>query len=157
MDQPPALTTGSSHVWSTLSPCPHDNRPDSIFIAPANEAVSWHSRVFLPKVHSNFVGKPNATIDAHWKALLQYNNVRISEEDMVAIGRDKLENNVHLPDGGYAATLSVFHDLHCLKRIYQSLFPDYYLSDYTEEELGFNMEHTSMSTRFSLTLIFPTS
>lgn len=34
---------------------------------------------------------------------------------MERLGR--LEEGIELPDGGYFATLAVFHDLHCLVRI----------------------------------------
>ncbi|GJC92924.1 hypothetical protein ColKHC_01750 [Colletotrichum higginsianum] len=37
--------------------------------------------------------------------------------------------------------LSVFHELHCIKRLYQTLSPDYYFPNATEREIATNREH----------------
>ncbi|KAF2838635.1 hypothetical protein M501DRAFT_934469, partial [Patellaria atrata CBS 101060] len=41
---------------------------------------------------------------------------------------------VVLPDGTLMGGISVYHDLHCIKRLYRSLNKDHYFHNMTEEE-----------------------
>ncbi|KAH0440761.1 hypothetical protein CcaCcLH18_02431 [Colletotrichum camelliae] len=68
-----------------------------------------------------------------------HNNIRVSDEWVHRWGRD--HEAVKLPDGGYLGMLSVFHELHCIKRLYQTLSPDYYFPNATEKEIAINREH----------------
>jgi hypothetical protein len=48
-------------------------------------------------------------------------NIRLSLEDLKAFNRD--EDAVELPDGsGYAGTLNVYHEIHCVVRCFFSFF-----------------------------------
>ncbi|OAQ60133.1 hypothetical protein VFPPC_14787 [Pochonia chlamydosporia 170] len=89
--------------------------------------------------HGKYTGEPRAEVDKAWKDLLQYNNIRVSDDWVERWGRK--HEAVKLPDGGYLGMLSVFHELHCIKRLYQSLTPEYYFPNATEKELGINREH----------------
>jgi len=68
-------------------------------------------------------------------------NIRIADEWVERWGRK--DEAVKLPDGGYLGMLSVMHELHCIKRLYQSLTPEYYFPNATEAELYENREHNS--------------
>jgi hypothetical protein len=51
-------------------------------------------------------------------------------------GRGGQDSGVPTPEGdGYIGTLNVYHELHCLKRIHQSMYPDYYWPDYDDHKL----------------------
>ncbi|KAF6807350.1 hypothetical protein CSOJ01_08235 [Colletotrichum sojae] len=89
--------------------------------------------------HGKYTGEPRPEVDQAWKDLLQYNNIRVSEEWVHRWGRE--HEAVKLPDGGYLGMLSVFHELHCIKRLYQTLSPDYYYPNATKEEIATNREH----------------
>ncbi|KAK2740840.1 hypothetical protein CKAH01_07118 [Colletotrichum kahawae] len=89
--------------------------------------------------HGKYTGEPRPEVDQAWKDLLQYNNIRVSDEWVHRWGRD--HEAVKLPDGGYLGMLSVFHELHCIKRLYQTLSPDYYFPNATEKEIAINREH----------------
>ncbi|KAJ0165766.1 hypothetical protein CTA2_10032 [Colletotrichum tanaceti] len=89
--------------------------------------------------HGKYTGQPRPEVDQAWKDLLQYNNIRVSEDWVHRWGRE--HEAVKLPDGGYLGMLSVFHELHCIKRLYQTLSPDYYFPNATERELATNREH----------------
>ncbi|TDZ13761.1 hypothetical protein Cob_v013126 [Colletotrichum orbiculare MAFF 240422] len=67
------------------------------------------------------------------------NNIRVSDDWVHRWGRE--HEAVKLPDGGYLGMLSVFHELHCIKRLYQTLSPDYYYPNATAEEVATNREH----------------
>ena len=41
------------------------------------------------------------------------------------------------PRSGYYATLSVYHSLHCLKRLHHLMYFDHYYPDKTEQEAVF--------------------
>jgi hypothetical protein len=48
-------------------------------------------------------------------------NIRLSLEDLKAFDRD--EDAVELPDGsGYAGTLNIYHEIHCVVRSFFSFF-----------------------------------
>ncbi|KAB8236498.1 oxidase ustYa family protein [Aspergillus alliaceus] len=56
------------------------------------------------------------------------------------MGRENI--GVAVPEGtGYLDTLNVYHELHCLKRIYRFMYPDYYFPGFTEEEHEMNWMH----------------
>ncbi|OHW94993.1 hypothetical protein CSPAE12_06366 [Colletotrichum incanum] len=89
--------------------------------------------------HGKYTGEPRPEVDQAWKDLLQYNNIRVSEDWVHRWGRE--HEAVKLPDGGYLGMLSVFHELHCIKRLYQTLSPEYYFPNATEQEIATNREH----------------
>ncbi|KAL0943150.1 uncharacterized protein CTRU02_201036 [Colletotrichum truncatum] len=89
--------------------------------------------------HGIYTGEPRPEVDQAWKDLLQYNNIRVSDEWVHRWGRE--HEAVKLPDGGYLGMLSVFHELHCIKRLYQTLSPEYYYPNATKEEIAINREH----------------
>ncbi|KAF9877258.1 hypothetical protein CkaCkLH20_05524 [Colletotrichum karsti] len=89
--------------------------------------------------HGKYTGEPRPEVDQAWRDLLQYNNIRVSDEWVHRWGRE--HEAVKLPDGGYLGMLSVFHELHCIKRLYQTLSPEYYYPNATKEEVAINREH----------------
>ncbi|KAF3799187.1 hypothetical protein GCG54_00001226 [Colletotrichum gloeosporioides] len=68
-----------------------------------------------------------------------HNNIRVSDQWVHRWGRE--HEAVNLPDGGYLGMLSVFHELHCIKRLYQTLSPEYYFPNATDKEIAINKEH----------------
>ncbi|KAH6605291.1 hypothetical protein Trco_006998 [Trichoderma cornu-damae] len=87
-----------------------------------------------------YVGKPSPEIDRAWHNLLNAENVMIEEEYVRAQGREGF--GVRIPDGeGYIGTLNVYHQIHCLKRIHQSLHPDYYFTGFTAQQHDINRVH----------------
>jgi hypothetical protein len=111
--------------------------------APANAAISYKPQKYQTEAASApLIGLPSAELDAAWDSLLQHSNIRISDQDLSQLGREN-EPNVELPDGGYAGLLYVFHDLHCLKRLHQYMFQDYYFPDLDEEQRALNLQHNS--------------
>lgn len=58
---------------------------------------------------------------------------------------NKLDTAVEIPEGGkYLGTLNVYHEIHCLKRLYQYMYPEYYFPDLSDAEKDFNRLHNGM-------------
>ncbi|MCJ1446153.1 MAG: hypothetical protein MMC23_006658 [Stictis urceolatum] len=125
--------------------------------------LSYEHRPLSVKIHDNqFAGLPRPELDAAWHELFESgwfvlqlsaldperysslnrppltarvgldNNIRVSKSDL------DFHNVTSLPlaDGsGYASQLGVFHELHCLKKIRQWIYRDYYLTDESSADL----------------------
>ncbi|MCJ1414132.1 hypothetical protein MMC32_000457 [Xylographa parallela] len=130
--------------WGTLQEF-YAHGPHLIY-DPVREARSYdtqifdHSQVFFNYTPKPFSGLPGPELDAEWEDLLQYFNVRISEDEMRQLG--KLDSNIPLPDGGYFGSLTVFHQLHCVYRLHQAIYPKFYWPNMTEEEAFLNLGHS---------------
>jgi len=59
---------------------------------------------------------------------------------MRSFGRE--HEGVELTDkSGYMGTLNVWHELHCVKRLYQYTFVDHYFPNMTKAEWNYNLHH----------------
>lgn len=89
--------------------------------APANEALKPEKILFDDDIAkwNPYRGEPRPEMDEAWHELLKYSNIRVSAEDLKAINR----TSVKLSDGSgmYMSELNVYHQLHCLKMIRQSM------------------------------------
>ncbi|EXU95822.1 DUF3328 domain protein [Metarhizium robertsii] len=103
-----------------------------LIYSPARSAVTYEAKVVDDSVPAAFAGPPSLETDAAWQRLLKCtrkiyikhdNNLVVQKEDLNQVDR----SSVSLRDGsGYLASLSVYHQLHCLNYIRQYAFPDYY-------------------------------
>lgn len=110
---------------------------------------------------SLYTGRPSAQLDKAWHDLLNGQstepidtrrnyltqideNILLEPEYIDHYGR--LDTTVEVPEGGrYIGTLNVFHELHCLKRIHQFMYSDYYFPDISEHQKEVNRLHNGMS------------
>lgn len=90
-------------------------------LAPANEALKPEKILFNDDIAkwNSYRGEPRPEMDEAWHELLKYSNIRVSAEDLKAINR----TSVKLSDGSgmYMSELNVYHQLHCLKMIRQTM------------------------------------
>lgn len=64
----------------------------------------------------------------------------LEPEVMRHYGRE--DSGVGLPEGGgYIGTLNVYHELHCLKRLHQYMYQEYYWPDLSPRQLELNRLH----------------
>ncbi|KFY43935.1 hypothetical protein V494_01756 [Pseudogymnoascus sp. VKM F-4513 (FW-928)] len=115
--------------------------PNLVF-SPAYDAVQWEEYKFKEnsQEHGPFSGYPRPEIDENWDKLLNAENIILEPEVMRHYGREEL--GVAVPEGGgYLGTLNVYHELHCIKRIYQYGYQDYYWSDLSENQREINRLH----------------
>ncbi|KAK3312430.1 hypothetical protein B0H66DRAFT_538719 [Apodospora peruviana] len=127
-----------SLVWNLSSQC---RRADGV-VSSARSVLEYGTRQFddIDDLHRYF-GKPTPQLDAAWNKLLKYQWLSVPEADMRKLGR--LEEGIQLPDGGYFATLGVFHDLHCLRRVHHTFYQSHYFPDLTEEEKVLDRLHAA--------------
>lgn len=70
-------------------------------------------------------------------------NIILEPEVMKHYGRE--DSGVALPEGGgYLGTLNVYHELHCLKRIHQYMYQEYYWKDLDAKQLEMNRLHNGI-------------
>ncbi|KAF8864295.1 hypothetical protein BDZ45DRAFT_737301 [Acephala macrosclerotiorum] len=103
--------------------CPYS---PALIHSPANEALKPEKILFDDDIAkwNPYRGEPRPEMDEAWHELLKYSNIRVSAEDLKAIDR----TSVRLSDGSgmYMSELNVYHQLHCLKMIRQSMHLDKY-------------------------------
>ncbi|EDN94567.1 hypothetical protein SS1G_10441 [Sclerotinia sclerotiorum 1980 UF-70] len=104
----------------------------------ARSAVTWEVRKFETKILGNpFVGEPRPELENAWHNLLRYDNLQVPLSDF-----DENMPVIHLKDGsGVIAQLTVFHALHCLKKLRQWVYRDHYYSTASEDRLSLESEH----------------
>ncbi|KAI9685222.1 MAG: hypothetical protein M1822_004595 [Bathelium mastoideum] len=113
-------------------------------LAPAIEALEYEEHVFSfedrIQEHSSFSGKPSPELDKSWHDLLNAENIKLEPEIMKYYGREDI--GVALPEGGgYIGTLNVYHELHCLKRLHQYMYPDYHWPELDDHQREMNRLH----------------
>lgn len=69
--------------------------------------------------------------------------MRVEPEYYKHYGREHIGVGVPGSDD-YIGTLNVFHELHCIKRLHQFMYTDYYFPDFTPHQLEMNRLHNGM-------------
>lgn len=75
--------------------------------------------------HSDFTGTPNDQNTKAWDKLILPGFFNATAQEILAIGAST-EDSVKVADGGYLASLHVYHDVHCLRRLRLWLYRDIY-------------------------------
>ncbi|KAG5290067.1 DUF3328 superfamily domain-containing protein [Histoplasma ohiense] len=112
--------------------------------SPAVKILEWKDTQFSLEDRitekGSFSGKPSAELDKAWHDLLNYENIMVEPEYIKHYDREDI--TVRTPDGdGYIGTLNVYHELHCLKRIHQYMYPDYYFPGLSANDIEMNRLH----------------
>ncbi|KAI0123398.1 hypothetical protein BJ170DRAFT_697877 [Xylariales sp. AK1849] len=95
--------------------------------SPAVDVVEWelHEYINNDNEHGPFSGPPRDEVDRNWHNIINAENIVLESEYMEQLGRDQF--GVAVPDGsGFIGTLNVYHELHCIKRLYQYTYPEVY-------------------------------
>jgi hypothetical protein len=71
--------------------------------------------------------------------------IQASEADLLATNEDPTER-LELVQGGYLASLGVFHELHCLRRLYWHMYEDIYFANTTKADREDERGHASTLT-----------
>jgi len=68
-------------------------------------------------------------------------NIRVDKNDLGSFAEDS--SLIKLSDGsGYAATMAVFHGLHCIERLHHFIHRSFYYEGFSDEEEHRLIEHT---------------
>ncbi|MCJ1473609.1 hypothetical protein MMC13_002260 [Lambiella insularis] len=80
---------------------------------------------------SPYFGAPTPELDQAWLDLVQHTPIVLSNEEFKHYNKD----GILLGDGsGYLATITMYHDMHCIRYLRQTLYADYYFPNHTERE-----------------------
>ncbi|CAI6340618.1 unnamed protein product [Periconia digitata] len=92
--------------------------------SPAENAIDYHRITIDGDAVNKYKGSPSPELDKAWLDLLHGFKIRVTAEELDAVNRTS--TNAEDGEGGYLATLDVFHHLHCLWNVRHFLAPDYY-------------------------------
>ncbi|KAL5086659.1 hypothetical protein Trisim1_008744 [Trichoderma cf. simile WF8] len=110
-------------------------RPKLIY-SPAAEAIEYIPKRLMRDLKNNpFTGEPNdeptEEFDKAWAHLLEPMTIKISADELSHLPDD----SIAMQDGsGYIAELTVYHELHCIKRIRRHFHQQRYYGNMTEDE-----------------------
>ncbi|KAI9786816.1 MAG: hypothetical protein M1839_005047 [Geoglossum umbratile] len=120
--------------------------PPFIIHAPAREAIRSTAQVFEidPDISGSsawlYAGPPSPKLDQAWEELLEHSVIRITDQEMHALGREA--EGVRFTDGsGYLGQLAVFHNLHCIQSLHRFINVDYYFPNVTALEYKLLQAH----------------
>jgi len=119
--------------------------PHGLIYSPAREALKYETKIFTSDVYDNlFAGPPRPELDDAWHDLLKDMHIKLTKEEVEALGVRTLELSDH---SGFVGSLEVYHDLHCLKRIRHYIYRETYFPNVTEEEWARHTFHTGIFSR----------
>ncbi|GLA89901.1 hypothetical protein AtubIFM56815_004394 [Aspergillus tubingensis] len=88
--------------------------------------LHWNENGTLVRNHlpqgQEWVGPPSPELDALWERVVDAGGIDLSGKDADMVRATTRQR----PTGEYITGLDVFHQLHCLNRLRQSLYPQYY-------------------------------
>ncbi|MCJ1477338.1 hypothetical protein MMC13_006009 [Lambiella insularis] len=124
--------------------CPSGVVPDERYLALFSPLSSGlRSRVDTPPrdywENTLYTGAPSDESEVAWNDLLHPHGIRLSSKEAVQLN---ITESVSLSNGDFATIPGFNHNLHCLRRIRQTLFADHYYPNATESKRQQNMEHT---------------
>ncbi|RYP12050.1 hypothetical protein DL767_011488 [Monosporascus sp. MG133] len=106
---------------------------------PAREGLLWEERRFPTNIVDNpFTGDPRPELDEAWYRLPLNDNIRVSKDYL-----DELNlTSIYTKDGSEGiASLSVYHSLHCLKKVKRMLFKEHYHRGKSSEAMAREAKH----------------
>ncbi|KAJ4297957.1 hypothetical protein N0V90_005856 [Kalmusia sp. IMI 367209] len=123
--------------WKT-----HQASSSSLVYSPAHEAVRFRKQSFDAElvIESDYIGDPTPATDHAWHVLLGNMNIAVPASDLQKINTKSIQ--VPGEPGMYIAGLSVYHELHCLKRLRQHTWIDVYFPNQTAEDARLQRLHT---------------
>ncbi|KAK3997971.1 hypothetical protein QBC44DRAFT_392406 [Cladorrhinum sp. PSN332] len=127
-------------LFKHAAPAKNLDPDDDKTFSPVRSAVRYNVQEFqYNHGHLNpFSGEPRPEFDQAWSKLLRSSAIRITKAEMKQMNK----TSVALRDGsGYVGYIEAIHMLHCVKRIYQSQYPERYPE--LEDEDAFTSHHWS--------------
>ncbi|KND87851.1 hypothetical protein TOPH_07439 [Tolypocladium ophioglossoides CBS 100239] len=114
----------------------------SLVYSPAASAVKLERVRFNATlvIESPYNGPPSKEVDAAWAAIIDNMNIAVPKSDLDRVGAA----SIRIPDTDnmYFAGLSVFHELHCLKRLRQYTWKEHYFPNMSANDERLNRLHT---------------
>ncbi|CAK1367160.1 hypothetical protein CB0940_10477 [Cercospora beticola] len=108
----------ANHTYSTSSSKGISKRPDDVqeIYSPARNVIEHEIRIPNVEPKGPFVGLPRPELDEAWSDLLRPAMLDMPPAEMKKMNKSSVAVK---GTGGYVGYYAVFHQLHCLKRLYQ--------------------------------------
>jgi len=106
---------------------------------PARKALQPELRYFPTNLDGNpFAGAPRKELHEAWHKLLQNDNIRLPKSTLEALGL----SSVYVRDSSEGiASLSVYHALHCVKKVHEMMYKEHYHSGKTKLQMQREAKH----------------
>ncbi|XWX00529.1 hypothetical protein V2A60_008549 [Cordyceps javanica] len=114
-------------------------KPEKHLPLPSRQGLVWEDRKFPTDIVDNpFTGEPREELDEAWHKLLKNDNILVPKDYLDERGL----HSVYTKDGkDGVASLSVYHSLHCLKKVKRMLFREHYHKDKTGDAMAREIKH----------------
>ncbi|KAF4629402.1 hypothetical protein G7Y89_g8740 [Cudoniella acicularis] len=92
---------------------------------PFHGAIKTKTEIWAPDAWDNSVysGKPRKELDDAWEKIQAVEGMRVFPEEAKTLN---LSSHIRLKNGDQAAIVGYFHNLHCIRYLYQGLHPEVY-------------------------------
>ncbi|CCD45412.1 hypothetical protein BofuT4_P044300.1 [Botrytis cinerea T4] len=111
--------------------------------APFADGIQYEIETAPSDLWANniYMGEPCDESERAWNNLIHPNRghgVRLYREEAAKLDINK---SILLQDNNFAVILTVHHNLHCLRRLRQSIFPEHYYANWTDEDREDDRHH----------------
>ncbi|EGD95293.1 hypothetical protein TESG_02781 [Trichophyton tonsurans CBS 112818] len=106
---------------------------------PDRQGLKWEYRRFPTNIVNNpFAGPPREEMEQAWHKFLRNDNIRVP----IGYLKEKNLTSVYTKDHSEGiASLSVYHSLHCLKKVKRMMFKEHYYANKDEESMAREIKH----------------
>ncbi|KMQ49091.1 hypothetical protein A7D00_3153 [Trichophyton violaceum] len=106
---------------------------------PDRQGLKWEYRRFPTNIVNNpFAGPPREDMEQAWHKFLRNDNIRVP----IGYLKEKNLTSVYTKDHSEGiASLSVYHSLHCLKKVKRMMFKEHYYANKDEESMAREIKH----------------
>ncbi|KAI0480020.1 hypothetical protein F4859DRAFT_478156 [Xylaria cf. heliscus] len=106
---------------------------------PDPKGLRWENRRFPTNIVNNpFTGDPRPELDEAWDRLLQNDNIRVPKNYLEELNL----TTIYTLDGSEGiVSLSVYHSLHCLKKVKRMVFKEHYHTGKSDEAMAREAKH----------------
>ncbi|KAI1406924.1 hypothetical protein F5Y13DRAFT_183815 [Hypoxylon sp. FL1857] len=138
----------NSKSLTTGQPDPLHSRSifrDSIHIEDSyfnvRSVYNFNGTLNTRKSNVDFSGPPRPELEEAWAAILEYQNIRVKQEELGEFAGQK--SLIELSDGsGFFVTIAVHHALHCVQRLHRYVYKDHYHVNLSEDDAFALKQHT---------------
>ncbi|KAF7525071.1 hypothetical protein G7054_g11195 [Neopestalotiopsis clavispora] len=134
-----------SLLWLQPPASRHSDTVERQSWSPVRDYVEYELRPENPDMHAmgNYSGLPSTEQDRAWDGLMEPSFFRVTKDELERAG-ESLINLAELEDGGYPATLGVYHELHCVRQLRFYLWRHRYYPHMTNAQsdyLEYHLDH----------------